>query len=152
MSLINAKYKLTISDIKDIYFIDEIPHERGVILDGEWTISFPLEYNVDYRRISVNKPFSGAGVGSAIITEVGYSSISLDILFDNVYGEIGGSNEVYTVTVKLDNGEEFETDYHYASGSIEDGNPASIRYSFENPVDIDLIESFTVNGIVIPVK
>ena len=152
MSLIGAEYKLTISDIKDIYFIDEIPYERGIILDGEWTISFPLEYNVDYRMVSVNKPFSGADVSSAIITEVVYSSISLDILFDNVYGEIRGSNEVYIVTVKLDNGEEFETDYHYASGSIEDGNPASIRYSFENPVDVDSIESFTVNGIVIPVK
>ena len=145
-SLIGTEFKLEISDIVDVDIIEHEVFDKEVILEGDWSLSFPLEYNADYRKIIVNETVLDF---DPPITEIGYSSTCLDLYFPHGY-IVTDSN--YKIIIKLDNGEEYKP-----SGSTSYYNPderrdPSIHYIFDTPIDIDRIESIMVDELVIPVK
>lgn len=139
---------------KDIYdFSDNIypASEENIILKGDWSISFPLEYEYEYRTKEIKERIVESKMASpAIMTEIGYSSISLDIYFDSVY-EAYGTMLFKDISINLDNGERVGI----TSGGSDHvyGDRYSVgHYFFEKPVDIDSIESITVKDVEIQIK
>lgn len=139
---------------KDIYdFSDNIYplSEENIILKGEWSISFPLEYEYEYRTKEIKERIVESKMAPpAIMTEIGYSSISLDIYFDSVY-ESYGTMLFRDISINLDNGEKVGI----TSGGSDHvyGDRYSVgHYFFEKPVDIDSIESITVKDVEIQIK
>lgn len=139
---------------KDIYDFSNniypVP-EENIILKGEWSISFPLEYEYEYRTKEIKERIVESKMASpAIMTEIGYSSISLDIYFDSVY-EAYGTMLFKDISINLDNGERVGI----TSGGSDHvyGDRYSVgHYFFEKPVDIDSIESITVKDVEIQIK
>lgn len=148
------KYDVYIDDEEDAVYFNQLMENENVILDGGWTITFPIEYNTEYRKVKVNdEPLSGFGISSSVITEVEYSAISLDIYLDDVYGQFSvRPNEEFAVFVKLNNGKEYTACHSSSNQYIEGGHPAVMHYYFKEPIDIDSVESITIGDIVIPVK
>lgn len=165
-SILGEEYKFSITNITDFDLASEIAEaekikgrklnteepfvtaERDVIMEGEWSISFPLDYETDYRTIAVNQPLYNND-SYPFITEIGYSSISLDIFFDrNPYS---GAYDPENVSVKLDNGKNVQFG-GIGSTIAKEGEKPSVHYSFLNSVDIDSIETITIGDIVIDVK
>lgn len=139
---------------KDIYdFSNNIYplSEENIILKGEWSISFPLEYEYEYRTKEIKERIVESKMAPpAIMTEIGYSSISLDIYFDSVY-ESYGTMLFRDISINLDNGEKVGT----TSGGSDHvyGDRYSVgHYFFEKSVDIDSIESITIKDVEIQIK
>lgn len=145
------KYDVYIDNKEDAAYYDQLMKNKNIILDGEWSISFPIEYNTDCRKVKVNnEPFSKHGISSSVITEAEYSALSLYIYLDEVYGEFGFNT--YDVIIQLDSGEQLAVPLSSANGYVEDGKPAIVYYLFDKPIDIDSVESITIGDVVIPAK
>ena len=145
-SLIGTELKFEISDIVDVDVIEHEVFDKEVILEGDWSISFPLEYNADYRKVSVNKTVSDL---DSLITEIGYSSTCLDLYFLSGHIVTDGN---YQIIIKLDNGEEYRPSGSTSYYDPDEKRDPSVHYVFDTPIDIDRIESIMINELVIPVK
>ncbi len=132
--------------IRDIYEEDD-----KAIFKGDWSISFTLEYNSEYRTKEIHERIVQSEMASpAIMTEISYSSISLDIYFDSTY-ESYGTMLLKDISINLENGEKVKA----MTGSSDHtyGDRYSVcHYFFEKPVDIDSIESITIKDVKIPIK
>ncbi|MDE6133775.1 MAG: hypothetical protein K2G04_10455 [Oscillospiraceae bacterium] len=150
---ITDKYDVYIDNEEDSAYYNWLLDNKTVVLDGGWTISFPIEYTPDYRRVNVNEQLSGYGISSSVITEVGYSAMSLDFYLEDVYGQLSvRPNDRYDVSVKLADGKKVTAFMSSGNFYIEGGNQGLLNYYFEEPINIDSIESITIGDIVIPVK
>lgn len=161
---LHEKYGVYIADKEDAAYLEYLRENKDVILDGEWAISFPLDYDIEKCSVSVNEPFRNvdAGIWSSVITEVEYSAITLDIVLDDVvnYGVPIILNDENPVFIKLDSGAEFIAPFSYSTSNLTDYDDDGeideefnvIHFSFEKPVDIDSIESITIGDVVIHVK
>lgn len=121
------------------------------VLKGKWSISFPLEYNSEYRTKEIHERIVQSEMSPpAIMTKIGYSPISLNIYF-NAY-ETYGMMLYDDIVINLDNGEQVKTSMgansHYFYGEAL----AVCNYRFEKPIDIDKIESITIKDVEIPIK
>ena len=153
LAKLQEKYDVYVDDEEDAAYLKYLRENENVILEGDWSVTFPLDYNVEERIISVNKPYSEYGITSSVITEVKLTAISLNVYLDEVYGEFGFIDKnTYDVIIKLDSGEEFTTKIDMASGHVEGGKAAISYYPFDKPIDIDGVESITIGDVVIPAK
>lgn len=153
LAKLQEKYDVYVDDEEDAAYLKYLLENENVILEGDWSVTFPLDYNVEERIISVNKPYSEHSITSSVITEVKLSAISLNVYLDEVYGEFGDiSRNTYDVIIKLDSGEEFTADIDMANGHVEGGKTAVSYYPFDKPIDIDSVESITIGDVVIPAK
>lgn len=150
---LREKYGVYIDDKEDAAYLEYLRENKDVILDGEWTISFPLDYDIEKRSVSVNEPFRNLdyGIWSSVIAEAEYSAITLDVVLDDVVNYGREANIPY-VSVKLDSGEEFSVSWSYGTWFENEENKKMTHYSFDKPIDIDSVESITIGDIVIPVK
>lgn len=150
---LHEKYGVYIDDKEDAAYLEYLRENKDVILDGDWTISFPLDYDIEKRSVSVNEPFRNVdyGIWSSVITEIEYSAITLDITLDDVVN-YGRAAYIPYVSVKLDSGEEFSVSWSYGTCFENEENKKMIHYSFDKPIDIDSVESITIGDTVIPVK
>ncbi|MCM1329870.1 MAG: hypothetical protein NC253_10565 [Ruminococcus sp.] len=141
--------KITITDIKDYtdYTI------KDVIIEGEWSAAFTLDYNSEYRTLETDNIKAAEGF---VITEIGYSSISLDVYFDGFITQFDETERglLENISINLDSGEIVALNKDRGYGTYKDPNEnyTALSYSFEKPVDIDSIESITIGNAVIPVK
>lgn len=155
---ITDKYDVYIDNEDDAAEYYRLLDNETAVLDSGWTITFPLDYTPDYRKVEVdNEPLSGHGISSSVITEVGYSAVTLDVYLDDVYGNLSVySNDGYNVSVTLENGKIIKVPPYQngASGEFytEGGNPGILHFLFEEPVDIDKIESIAIEDVAIPIK
>lgn len=143
--------KITIKNIRDYinYTIGDI------LIEGEWSVAFTLDYNSEYRTIDVNGLEAAYEIfAPAKITEIGYSSISMDIYFDSFIYDTSDKNIMDIIEINIDNGEKvmINNDRGYQGYADPNENYTILNYSFEKPVDIDSIESITIGDVVIPVK
>lgn len=143
---INENY---IENEEERAYIDYLIENRSVVLEGDWSVTFTLDYNTEERSISVNEPYSENSIISSVITEVKLSPISLTVYIDKDHGNFNTGAEFYAV-IKLDNGEEFNANLH--TSYEDDGKPALSYYIFDKPIDVDSVESITIGNVVIPVK
>ena len=153
-----------VDDEEDRAYLEYLRKNEDVVLEGEWTITFPLDYSIEKCTVSVNEPFRNVdcGIWSSVITDVEYSAITLDILLDDVvnYGVPIVFDDENPVIVKLDSGEEFTVTYSYSTSALTDNDDDGeideefnvVHFSFEKPINIDSIESITIGDVVIPVK
>lgn len=148
------KYDVYIDNDEDAARVEYLLENEDVILDGEWFITFPIEYDPSCRKVKVNnEPFSGFGISSSVITEVDYSAISLDIFLDDVYGQFSIlPDETYYASIKLDSGKEYTARHSCSDQYVEGGNPAVMHYYFYEAIDVDRVESITIGDVVIQVK
>lgn len=145
------KYDVYIDNEEDAAYYDQLMENKNTILEGKWSITFPIEYNADCRKLKVNnEPFSKYGISSSVITGAEYSALSLYIYLDEVYGDFGWNT--YDVIIQLDSGEQLTVPLSSANGYVEDGKPAIMYYLFDKPIDIDSVESITIGDVVIPAK
>lgn len=138
-----------IDDEEERAYIDYLIENRSVILEGDWSVTFTLDYNTDERSISVNEPYSENSIISSVITEVKLSPISLTVYIDKDHGNFNTGAEFYAV-IKLDGGKEFTAKLH--TSYEDDGKPAVSYYIFDKPINVDSVESITIGNVVIPVK
>ncbi|MDE7303979.1 MAG: hypothetical protein K2N60_11735, partial [Oscillospiraceae bacterium] len=149
----------------DIDVIEKALDEYNAFIfdGGEWSITFPLDYNSEYLTADTQTPVkfrtrnvtdSGAYSFSdidATATKVGYSAISADITFEGEYPIL--YLPALEVSFYLSDGSEmkarqmdlFATPYDY------DGE-YTLHCSFDYPVDVNDIEKITVNGTPIELK
>ena len=135
----------------------------AVILEGGWSITFPLNYNsecltaytqtpVKLRTVEVTD--SGAhnfsDIGAAV-TKIGYSAISADITFEGDYPIL--YLPALEVSFYLSDGSEMKARQMdlFASPYDYDGE-YTLHCSFDYPVDVNDIEKITVNGTPIELK
>ena len=147
---LQEKYDMSyIDDEEDRAYLEYLRENENVVLDGEWTVTFPLDYNIEKRSVSVNEPLknTGTGICSSVITGVEYSAITLDISLE----EAVNYGMPIVINVKLDSGEEFTVHYSYSS-LVEEEKTAIVHFSFDKPIDIDSVESIRIGDVVIPVK
>ncbi|MDE7289800.1 MAG: hypothetical protein K2N71_09930 [Oscillospiraceae bacterium] len=161
---LQEKYGVYVDNEEDAAYLQYLRENEDVVLEGEWTITFPLDYSIEKRTVSVNEPFRNVdcGIYSSLITDVEYSAITLDILLDDVvnYGLPITFDDENPVIVKLDSGEEFTVSYSYSTSTLIDNDDdeeideefSVVHFSFEKPIDIDSVETITIGDIVIPVK
>ena len=161
---LQEKYGVYVDNEEDAAYLQYLRENEDVVLEGEWTITFPLDYNIEKRSVSVNEPFRNVdcGIWSSVITDVEYSAITLDILLDDVvnYGVPIVFDDENPVIVKLDSGEEFTVTYSYSTSALTDNDDDGeideefnvVHFSFEKPINIDSVETITIGDIVIPVK
>ncbi len=153
---LQEKYGVYIDDEDDKAYLDYIRENKDVVLDGDWTVTFPLDYNIEKRSVNVNEPFRNVdcGIWSSVITNVEYSSVTLDISLEKAIN-YGRSVILNNVSVKLDSGEEFIAPCSYSSTEYNDAvleKNFVIHFSFDKPIDIDSVESITIGDVIIPVK
>lgn len=173
--IVGTDYTLTFEDIAAIRLSDEFIRseeaggetlspdkpfdlfEKSVIMEGKWSISFPLEYRTDSRTVSADEPVElGKFVGK--VTEIKVSAIAADITAkgelttDDPFGDVFGE---MPLEIKLRNGLSVgklsftvQNGHHFD----EDTGILNLHYEFDTPVDIDAVESVTINGTVIQVK
>lgn len=137
-----------IDNEEDLAYMNYLAENENVILEGDWSVTFTLDYDPAERSISVNEPYSENSIISSVITEVKLSAISLNVYIDKDYGNFNTDAEFYVV-IKLDSGEEFTAMLHTAT---ENEKTAISYYPFDKPIDIDSVESITIGNVVIPVK
>lgn len=153
LAKLQEKYDVYVDDEEDATYLKYLLENEDVILKGDWSVTFPLDYNVEERSISVNKPYSEHGITSSVITEVKLTAISLYVYIDDVYGKFGDIDRCpYYAVIKLDSGEDFTAKLDMASGHVEGGKPAVSYYPFDKPIDIESVESITIGDVVIPAK
>ena len=135
----------------------------AIILDGDWSITFPLDYNSECLNVDAQTPVtlrtfevtnSGAynfdDIG-ATVTKIGYSAISADVTFEGDYPIL--YLPALEVSFYLSDGSEmkarqmdlFADPYDY-SGEY------TLHCSFDYPVNVNDIERLTVNGTSIELK
>ena len=142
---LQEKYDMSyVDDEEDRAYLEYLRENENVVLDGEWTVSFPLDYNIEKRSVSVNEPLNA---GTGIITGVEYSAITLDISLE----EAVNYGLPIVMNVKLNGGEEFTVSYSYSS-FVEEEKTAVVHFSFDKPIDVDSVESIRIGDKVIPVK
>lgn len=139
-----------IDDEEDRAYLYYLCENKNVILEGDWSVTFTMDYNVEERSISVNEPYYEKSIISSVITEVKFSAISLNVYIDELYGSLG--NVQYYAVIKLDSGEELTAELRTAIRYGEGSKTAVSYYVFEKPIDIDSVESITIGNVVIPVK
>lgn len=145
----DARYNNYIDD-EDLAYLNYLSENENVVINGGWTVTFPLDYNAEERVISVNEQFTKYGLNFSVITEVRLSAVSLDVYHDEFNGTFGGN--MYDAVIKLDSGDEFTVTVTVGTGSCERGKEAVLSYTFYKPIDIDSVESITIGNVVIPVK
>lgn len=146
--------KFTSYDLTDGEF-DKLV-EDTVILSGTWSITFPLEYNTDYRTVETNTAVKIRNRTwteiDAVVTKVGISAISADIVLKGVDGIVDGHPDIAVI---LDDKSEVVITSIGTSGYGNQGyepGEYNIHCSFDYPVDINDIEKITVNGTPIKLK
>lgn len=153
LAKLQEKYDVYVDDEEDAAYLKYLLENENVILEGDWSVTFTLDYNVEERSISVNEPYYENSITSSVITEVKLSAISLNVYIDEFYGEFGDiARYPYYAVIKLDSGEEFTAELKTASGHVENGKSAISYYPFDKPIDIDSVETITIGNVVIPVK
>ncbi|MDE6596848.1 MAG: hypothetical protein K2K44_12680 [Oscillospiraceae bacterium] len=130
-----------------VYYLGE---NKNIILEGDWSVTFTMDYNAEERSISVNEPYYEKSIISSVITEVKLSAISLNVHIEELYGSF--SNAQYYAVIKLDSGEELTAELHTAIRYGEGSKTAVSYYPFDKPIDIDSVESITIGNVVITVK
>lgn len=144
---LQQKYDVYVDDEEDAAYLKYLLENEDVIIEGDWTITFPLDYTVEERSISVNEPLRNADICSSVITGVEYSAITLDISLE----EAVNYGMPIVINVKLDSGEEFTAHYAYYS-LVKEEKTAIVHFSFDKPIDIDSVESIRIGDVVISVK
>lgn len=146
--------KFTSYDLPREEFDKEV--EDTVILSGTWSITFPLEYNTDYRTAETNTAVKIRNRTwkkvDAVVTKVGISAISADIMINDVEGIVDGHPDI---TVILADGSEVVITSIGTSGYGNQGyepGEYNVHCSFDYPVDVNDIEKITVNGTPIELK
>lgn len=138
-------------------------HDAFIFDDGEWSISFPLDYNSECLDFEIQTPvklrafdvtsynvYDFYDIG-ATVKKIRYSAISADITFE------GDNQPLYLPDIKVllclsDGSEmEFRNIDVFADPYDYDGE-YTIHCSFNYPVDINDIEKITVNGTPIELK
>ena len=136
-SIIGTDFYLNIKDITDT---------ESVILPGEWSISFPLEYEYNGRIINVNKSFESEGF-SGTVTKLKYAATALDI---TVKGDIYEDPYVLVpVKISFSDGTVLRLKMQNGQNWNEESKTLLLHYSFDDPIDIDLVESITIEDLVI---
>lgn len=139
-SIIGTEFYLNITDITDT---------ESVILPGEWSISFPLEYEYKDHIISVNESLELDGF-SGTVTELKYAATALNI---TVKGEIYENPYVLVpVKISFSDGTVLLLKMQNGQNWNEESNTLLLHYSLDDPIDIDRIESIMIDDLVIPVK
>ncbi len=184
-TIIGSIYKITIIDITDVDVFNELyaaeeaenPNfcsvdalalwDKSVVLRGEWSISFPLEYSADCRTLNVEEEFKNEAM-SGMLTEVRYSAVSVDIIVKNIEGEFIGKprepifdpcNNI-PLKIKLSNGTDIDVQPTSAgiglSSYNEDQNEYQydmhLHYKLDDIIDIDSVKKIIVEDTVIKVK
>lgn len=128
----------------------------AVLLDGEWSISFPLEYNADYRTADVNASVKILNdkwkKTDAAVSMIGYSSISADIYiedFDGRYNSNPFCSNANQAFVKLSDGTVKEIKYPEVVS--ENNGQCRLHCQFDTPINIDNIKSIIMNDTEIPI-
>lgn len=160
---IHRRYYDDFSD--DIDVIEKALEEYNAFIfdDGDWSITFPLDYNSEYLTADTQTPVkfrtrnvtdSGAYIFAdidATATKVGYSAISADITFEGDYPipylpalevlfYLSDGSEMKARQMDL-----FADPYNY------DGE-YTLHCSFDYPVNVNDIEKITVNSTPINLK
>lgn len=122
----------------------------AVLFEGNWSITFPLEYNSEYLTADTeasvklkNRSFSDT---DAVVTKVGYSAISADITFEGA----DPTSRYPEVRVYFSDGQRMEVTV--MSGMSPYAEECVLHCSFRYPIDINDIEKITVNGTPIELK
>lgn len=123
---------------------------NAVLFEGNWSITFPLEYNSEYLTADTkttvkikNRTFSDT---NATVTKVMYSAISADITFEGA----DPTRRLPEVCIYFSDGSRMKvTEMNGMSPYDEE---CVLHCSFDYPVDINDIEKITVNGTPIKLK
>lgn len=138
-------------------------YDAFIFDSGEWSISFPLDYNSECLTVETQTPvklrtFEAVGSGAynfddieATAAKIRYSAISADITFTGDYPIL--YLPALEISFYLSDGSEmkirgmslFADPYDY-------GGEYTVHCSFDYPVDINDIEKITVNGTPIELK
>lgn len=88
-----------------------------------------------------------------MVTGVKLSAITLDVYFDELYGDFGDiCRMTYDAVIRLDSGDEFTVPINMAIRHCEDGKEVLCYYPFDKTIDVDSVESITIGDVVIHVK
>lgn len=174
-SIVGCTYTINITDIADIdvfnemYAAENAENENfssenafalwneSVVLRGKWSVSFPLEYTADYRVLSVEEEFENE-VLRGTLTKIGYSAISADITLKNIDCKFGKALEdfkydpiIISIEIRLSDGTVINVQPSNCSIGYID-RQLYFHYTFDDIIDIDLIENIIVGDTVIRVK
>lgn len=178
-SIIGCTYTIIITDIADVDVFNEMYADetaknenfcsedalalwnKSVKIRGKWSVSFPLEYDADYRVLSVEEACEN-DVVYGTLTEIGYSAISADVTLRNIECKFGKTLEdtlmydpfIIPLEIKLADGTVI--DVQPSNGNIGLNNDGQydmhIHYRFDDIIDVDSIKNIIVGDTVIHVK
>lgn len=179
-SIVGSEYTVTITDIADadaferMYTAEIAENEnfasqdafaiwdKSVVIRGEWSVSFPLEYAADYRVLSVNdgKEIKNEDI-CGTLTEIGYSAISVDVTLKNIDVKFRKTAEdtafyypiIIPLEIKLSNGtsvygQRSNVSYRYNDGAYD----MYTHYRVDEIIDVDSVKKIIVGDTTIRVK
>jgi len=179
-SIVGSEYTVTITDIADAdaferMYTAEIAEkenfasqdafaiwDKSVVIRGEWSVSFPLEYAADYRVLSVDdgKEIKNEDV-CGTLTEIGYSAISVDVTLKNIDVKFRKTAEdtafyypiIIPLEIKLSNGtsvygQRSNVSYRYNDGAYD----MYTHYRVDEIIDVDSVKKIIVGDTTIRVK
>ena len=178
-SIIGCTYTIIITDIADADVFNEMYADetaknenfcsedalalwnKSVKIRGKWSVSFPLEYDADYRVLSVEEACENEVVYGTL-TEIGYSAISADVTLRNIECKFGKTLEdtlmydpiIIPLEIKLADGTVI--DVQLSNGNIGLNNDGQydmyIHYRFDDIIDIDSIKKIIIGDTQVRVK
>lgn len=135
-------------DFKDFGYYSEEKDEFISLVNGEWKVSWELDYTDVSKEIIVNR-FIKSKNGSFFITSVNISPISISA---NLIGRNNGNFRIDEITLK--DGQSYNGNYnndiYFSSQNISSSFlKAYTSAEFSKILDINNIESITIDGKVI---
>lgn len=138
-------------------------YDAFIFDSGEWSISFPLDYNSECLTVETQTPvklrtFEVVGNGvynfddiEAAAEKIRYSAISADITFTGDYPIL--YLPALEISFYLSDGSEMKIrDMSLFADPYDYDGEYTVHCSFDYPVDINDIEKITVNGTPIELK